>query len=133
MSYDLFCYTSLDDQDEVNSELVLFTDPTYTDIKKLYAHHEEKDGFSGMIGIIDCTAWTWENYPVASIAQFFKGDHGPGSFILLEALGSQDLWIWHAFFVVFRKNNDMNLFRQSSIFNDLNPGKHLMFHLWLTK
>nr|GEZ78861.1 hypothetical protein [Tanacetum cinerariifolium] len=27
--------------------------PTYTDMKKLYAHHEQKHGFPGMIGSID--------------------------------------------------------------------------------
>ncbi|GJZ19540.1 hypothetical protein Tco_0556130 [Tanacetum coccineum] len=27
--------------------------PTYTDVKKLYAHHEQKHGFLGMIGSID--------------------------------------------------------------------------------
>ncbi|GKE48405.1 putative nuclease HARBI1 [Tanacetum coccineum] len=31
--------------------------PTYTDMKKLYAHHGEKHGFFGMLGSIDCTDW----------------------------------------------------------------------------
>ncbi|GJY19641.1 hypothetical protein Tco_0391132 [Tanacetum coccineum] len=31
--------------------------PTYTDMEKLYAYHEENHGFSGMLGIIDCTDW----------------------------------------------------------------------------
>ncbi|GJS67928.1 putative nuclease HARBI1 isoform X2 [Tanacetum coccineum] len=72
--------------------------PTYTDMEKLYAHHEEKYGFPGMLGSIDCTDWSWENCPVAFRAQFSKGDHGPDPFILLEAIASNDLWIWHAFF-----------------------------------
>ncbi|GJU22184.1 ALP1-like protein [Tanacetum coccineum] len=29
--------------------------PTYTDIEKLYAYHNEKHGFPGMLGSIDCT------------------------------------------------------------------------------
>ncbi|GKC97809.1 hypothetical protein Tco_1168084 [Tanacetum coccineum] len=29
--------------------------PTYTDLEKLYAHHEEKHEFLGMLGSIDCT------------------------------------------------------------------------------
>ncbi|GJW92972.1 reverse transcriptase domain-containing protein [Tanacetum coccineum] len=37
--------------------------PTYTDMEKLYAHHEEKHGFPVMLGSIDCTAsndlWIW--------------------------------------------------------------------------
>nr|GEX25781.1 hypothetical protein [Tanacetum cinerariifolium] len=29
---------------------------------------------------------------------YVRRDHGPNPFILLEAVASQDLWIWHAFF-----------------------------------
>nr|GEX94262.1 dehydration-responsive element-binding protein 1D-like [Tanacetum cinerariifolium] len=39
--------------------------PTYTDIEKLYAHHEEKHGFPGMTESINCTDWSWENCLVA--------------------------------------------------------------------
>ncbi|GJT87833.1 Orf y [Tanacetum coccineum] len=31
--------------------------PTVTDIEKLYRHHEEKHGFPGMLGSLDCTDW----------------------------------------------------------------------------
>ncbi|GKD26247.1 putative nuclease HARBI1 [Tanacetum coccineum] len=31
--------------------------PTYTDMEKLYAYHDEKHGFPGMLGSIDCTGW----------------------------------------------------------------------------
>ncbi|GJV52790.1 ALP1-like protein [Tanacetum coccineum] len=30
--------------------------PTYTDMEKLYAYHDKKHGFPGMLGSIDCTA-----------------------------------------------------------------------------
>ncbi|GKB76539.1 ALP1-like protein, partial [Tanacetum coccineum] len=73
--------------------------PTYTDMEKLYAYHNEKHGFPGM------------------------GDHGPDPFILLEAIASNDLWIWHAFFGVSGMNNDVNVLRQSPIFNDLKSGR----------
>ncbi|GJZ05739.1 putative reverse transcriptase domain-containing protein [Tanacetum coccineum] len=73
--------------------------PTYTDIEKLYAYHNEKHGFPGM------------------------GDHGPDPFILLEAIASNDLWIWHAFFGVSMMNNDVNVLRQSPLFNDLKSGR----------
>ncbi|GJU01740.1 ALP1-like protein [Tanacetum coccineum] len=39
--------------------------PTYTDIEKLYAYHNEKHGFLGMLGNIDCANWPWANCPVA--------------------------------------------------------------------
>ncbi|GJW65478.1 ALP1-like protein [Tanacetum coccineum] len=97
--------------------------PTYTDMEKLYAYHNEKHVFSGMLGSIDCTDWPWENCPVAFKAQFCRGDHGPDPFILLEAIASNDLWIWHAFFGVSGMNNDVNVLRQSPLFNDLKSGR----------
>ncbi|GJT79979.1 putative nuclease HARBI1 [Tanacetum coccineum] len=65
--------------------------PTYTDIEKLYAYHNEKHGFPGMLGSIDCTDWPWAHCPVAFKAQFSRGDHGPDPFILLEAIAFNDL------------------------------------------
>ncbi|GJU46263.1 ALP1-like protein [Tanacetum coccineum] len=97
--------------------------PTYTDMEKLYAYHEEKHGFPWMLGSIDCTHWLWANSLVAYRAQFYRGDHGPDPFILLEAIASNDLWIWHAFFGVSGMNNDVNVLRQSPIFNDLKSGR----------
>ncbi|GJX45903.1 ALP1-like protein isoform X1 [Tanacetum coccineum] len=52
-----------------------------------------------------------------------RGDSGSEPFILLEAVASQDLWIWHAFFGVAGLNNDINVLRQSPILNDLKVGK----------
>ncbi|GJZ79761.1 ALP1-like protein [Tanacetum coccineum] len=65
--------------------------PAYTDMGKLYAHHDENHGFPGMLRSIDCTDWPWANCLVAYRAQFSRGDHGPDPFILLEAIASQDL------------------------------------------
>ncbi|GJU20000.1 ALP1-like protein isoform X1 [Tanacetum coccineum] len=93
--------------------------PTQTDVEKLYAFHENKHGFPGMIGSIDCTKWPWAQCPQAYRAQFSRCDSGSEPFILLEAVASQDLWIWHAFFewVVLMKSisqprsNDMKRIR----------------------
>ncbi|GKB85013.1 ALP1-like protein [Tanacetum coccineum] len=60
---------------------------------------------------------------VAFKAQFSRGDHRPDPFILLKAIASNDLWIWHAFFGVSGMNNDVNVLRQSPIFNDLKSGR----------
>ncbi|GKB65019.1 ALP1-like protein isoform X1 [Tanacetum coccineum] len=97
--------------------------PTQTDVEKLYAFHENKHGFPGMIGSIDCTKWPWAQCPQAYRAQFSRGDSGSEPFILLEAVASQDLWIWHAFFGVAGSNNDVNVLRQSPVLNDLKVGK----------
>ncbi|GKE48831.1 ALP1-like protein isoform X1 [Tanacetum coccineum] len=73
--------------------------PTMTDVVKLYRHHEEKHVFPGIC------------------------DHGSNMFILLEAVASQDLWIWHAFFGVSGSNNDINVLHQSPLFNNLKTGR----------
>nr|GEW06418.1 hypothetical protein [Tanacetum cinerariifolium] len=39
--------------------------------------------------------------------------------IMLEAVASQDLWIWHAFFGVAGANNDINVLDNSPLFDDL--------------
>ncbi|GJV80103.1 ALP1-like protein [Tanacetum coccineum] len=72
---------------------------------------------------IDCTKWSWAQCPQAYRAQFSRGDSGSEPFILLEAVASQDLWIWHAFFGVAGSNNDVNVLRQSPVLNDLKVGK----------
>nr|GEW45652.1 protein ALP1-like isoform X1 [Tanacetum cinerariifolium] len=97
--------------------------PTVTDIEKLYRHHEEKHGFSGMLGSLDCTDWEWFGCPYAFKGQYVRRDHGSNPFILLEAVASQDLWIWHAFFGIAGSNNDINVLYQSPLFNDLKTGR----------
>ncbi|GKA47029.1 ALP1-like protein isoform X1 [Tanacetum coccineum] len=94
-----------------------------TDVKKLYAFHQNKHGFPGTIGSINCTKWLWAQCLQAYRAQFSRGDSGSEPFILLEAVASQDLWIWHAFFGVAGLNNDVNVLSQSPILNDLKVGK----------
>nr|GEV09755.1 hypothetical protein [Tanacetum cinerariifolium] len=49
--------------------------PTVTDIEKLYRHHEEKHGFSGMLGSLDCTDWDWFGCPYAFKGQYVRRDH----------------------------------------------------------
>ncbi|GJR30890.1 ALP1-like protein isoform X1 [Tanacetum coccineum] len=46
--------------------------PTQTDVEKLYAFHEEKHWFPGMIGSINCTKWPWAQCPQAYRAQFSR-------------------------------------------------------------
>ncbi|GJX30969.1 ALP1-like protein [Tanacetum coccineum] len=46
--------------------------------------------------------------------------------IMLEAVASQDLWIWHAFFGVAGANNDINVLDNSPLFDDLLDDKSLV-------
>nr|GEX49519.1 protein ALP1-like [Tanacetum cinerariifolium] len=72
---------------------------------------------------LDCTVWSWFGFPIAHKAQYCRLDHGSDPFILLEAVASQDLWIWHAFFGVSGEKNDINVIQRSPLFNDLKLGK----------
>nr|GEY92809.1 protein ALP1-like isoform X1 [Tanacetum cinerariifolium] len=99
--------------------------PTVTDVEKLYRHHKEKHGFQAMLGSLDCTDWEWFGCSYAFKAQYVRRDHGLNPFILLEAVASQDLWIWHAFFGVAGSNNDINVLYESPLLNDLKTGRAL--------
>nr|GEX03149.1 protein ALP1-like [Tanacetum cinerariifolium] len=198
MSSDLFFYTSLDDEDEVNSELAVFAkafQAAYEASKpKIHRTPVERDHYGAHDRLVmayffenpqynektfrerfrmsrrlftkivrevtDASQWFQERYDcmgqrsisalmkctfavrqlaygcvpdsldeylqmVAFKAQFCRGDHGPDPFILLKAIASNDLWIWHAFFGVSGMNNDVNVLRQSTIFNDLKSGRAL--------
>ena len=50
-----------------------------------------------------------------------RGDHSHPT-IMLEAVASQDLWIWHVFFGVSGANNDLNVLHQSPLLNDIKEG-----------
>ncbi|XP_071712474.1 protein ALP1-like [Rutidosis leptorrhynchoides] len=53
--------------------------------------------------------------------QYTRGDkRGPS--IMLEAVASQDLWIWHGFFGMAGANNDINVLNASPLFNSIKDG-----------
>ena len=56
-------------------------------------------------------------FPIAWKSQFTRGDHGKPT-IMLKAIASQYLWIWHVFFGVTSANNDINVLNQSHLFNE---------------
>ena len=53
--------------------------------------------------------------------QFMRGDH-PCPTLILEAVASQDTWIWHAYFGMSGANNDLNVLNASPLFNNLTNG-----------
>jgi hypothetical protein len=73
----------------------------------------EARGFPGMIGSLDCMHWEWKNCPKAWAGQF-KGRHTHPT-VILEAVASKNLWIWHAFFGVAGSNNDINVLQRSPL------------------
>nr|GEV55337.1 hypothetical protein [Tanacetum cinerariifolium] len=83
----------------------------------------QKHGFPRMLRSLVYTDWEWFGCPYAFKVQYVKRDHGPNPFILLEAVASQDLWLWHAFFGVVGSNNDIKVLYQSPLFNDPKTGR----------
>ncbi|XP_057775260.1 uncharacterized protein LOC130994238 [Salvia miltiorrhiza] len=44
--------------------------------ERLLQMHEERHGFPGMLGSLDCMHWEWRNCPVAYKGYYTRGDHG---------------------------------------------------------
>ncbi|KAK1421882.1 hypothetical protein QVD17_24593 [Tagetes erecta] len=80
--------------------------PNEDDLRRLL-HVGDERGFPGMIGSIDCMHWEWKNCPTAWAGQY-AGRSGKPT-IILEAVASYDLWIWHAFFGTPGTCNDINV------------------------
>ncbi|GJR94377.1 ALP1-like protein [Tanacetum coccineum] len=91
--------------------------PTLEDVEKIYTQHEDSHGFLRMLRNIDCMHWEWRNYPISWQGQYGRGDRKYPT-IMLEAVASHDLWIWHAFFGVAGANNDINVLDNSPLFDD---------------
>ncbi|GJT25614.1 reverse transcriptase domain-containing protein [Tanacetum coccineum] len=67
-----------------------------------------KHGFLEMLESLDCMDWEWFGCLYGFKWKYVRPDHGTNPFILVEAVASQDLCIWHAFFGVAGSNNDIN-------------------------
>jgi hypothetical protein len=80
--------------------------PNAEDIATLLQKAEER-GFPGMIGSIDCMHWDWEKCPTSWHGQY-RGHHKKPT-IVLKAVASYDLRIWHIFFGMPRSCNDINV------------------------
>jgi hypothetical protein len=90
--------------------------PNENDTNRLLAIAKQL-GFSGMLGSIDCMHWKWKICPTAY--QGMYSGHVKEPTIILEAVASTDLWIWHAFFGLPRSFNDINVLHRSHLFDRL--------------
>ncbi|XP_076884848.1 uncharacterized protein LOC143534163 [Bidens hawaiensis] len=94
--------------------------PNTNDITRLLAAAEQR-GFPGMLESIDCIHWKWKNCPAAWKGMYSGHIREPT--IILEAVVSYDLWIWHAFFGMPGSHNDINVLERSFIFTELVQGR----------
>jgi hypothetical protein len=94
--------------------------PNDNDTARLLALGEER-GFPGMLGSLDCMHWRWKNCLSAYQGQYSGHYHTPT--IILEAVASHDLWIWHAFFGLPGSLNDINVLHRSPLFAKLSNGE----------
>jgi len=87
------------------------------DVDRLLQVAEAHD-FPDMLGSIDCIHWELKNCPTAWKASFQKQIYKVPT-IILEAIASYDLWIWHAFFGLSGSLNDINVLDRSLVFQEL--------------
>jgi hypothetical protein len=86
----------------------------------------EMQGFPGMLGSLDCMHWTWKNCPVAEHVQYSGKEEKPT--IILEAVATHNLWIWHTFFGLLGRLNDITVINRSPIFRKAQDGLAVFFH-----
>ena len=95
--------------------------PTSDELEKKLQENETR-GFSGMLGSIDCMHWVWKNCPKGWAGMFTRGDKGVPTMIL-EAVASHNLRIWHAFFGTAGSSNDINVLNKSPLFINVLKGE----------
>ena len=93
--------------------------PNEQDTVRLMAENEAR-GWPGMLGSIDCMHWIWKNCLKAYQGIYYGKSHDPT--IILEAVASEDLWIWHCFFGLPGSLNDINVLHRSHLFARLASG-----------
>ena len=93
--------------------------PNESDVAQLLAEGE-RQGFPGKLGSIDCMHWEWRNCPTAWKGMFTGREKSLT--MILEAVASNNLWIWHAFFGMPGSCNDINVLHRSSIFSQYMEG-----------
>jgi hypothetical protein len=88
--------------------------PRADELEKILQENEAR-GFPGMYGSIDCMHWPWKNCPKGWAGMFTSGNKGVPTMIL-EAVATKDLRIWHAFFGTAGSQNDINVLNKSPLF-----------------
>lgn len=95
-------------------------EPNEEDLLRLLKQNGAR-GFPGMLGSLDCMHWEWKNCPTSMHGQYRGKEKAPT--LVLEAVASYDLWIWHAFFGLPGSLNDINVLDRSHHFDSVGEGR----------
>lgn len=79
-----------------------------------------------MLGSIDCMKWTWKNCPT-SWRGAFVGGGGKKPTVVMEAIASYNLWIWHCFVGMPGSHNDINVLDASPLMSEYLDEEHPQF------
>ena len=94
--------------------------PKEAELKRILEENKAR-GFPGMIGSIDCMHWEWGSCPVGWHGQYIGRKGRPT--VVIEAIATKDLRVWHAFFGMPGSCNDLNVLDRSPVFDDLANGR----------
>ena len=100
--------------------------PTVEETESVLEFNEAR-GFPGMLESIDWMHWEWKNCPVAWRGQYTSG-HKHAPTMILEAVATHDLRIWHSYFGVAGANNDINVLNHSPLFIQALKGEAPQVH-----
>lgn len=114
----------------VNAAIYLYRDEylrllTKEDIQQLLVQNAQR-GFPGMLGSIDCMKWKWKNCPTAWRAAFESGRERKPT-VVMEAVASFNLWIWHCFVGMPGSHNDINVLDASPLISEYLDKDHPQF------
>ncbi|KAH9753307.1 dde tnp4 domain-containing protein [Citrus sinensis] len=107
--------------DDSIDEYVRIGESTAIESLKKFVPEGKQRGFPRMLGSLDCMNWKSKNCPVAWKGMYVG--HAQEPTIILEAVASYDLWIWHMFFGLPGSHNDINVLDRSPLFKDLAEGR----------
>ena len=100
--------------------------PRIDELEQILQENEAR-GFPGCMGSINCMHWAWKNCPKGWAGQFTSGKQGVPTMIL-EAVASKNLRIWHAFFGTPSSENDINVLNKSPLFIQAIKGESPTVH-----
>ncbi|XP_028055730.1 uncharacterized protein LOC114259902 [Camellia sinensis] len=81
----------------------------------------EQCKFPRMLGSLDCMHWRWDKCPTIQAGAYTRHYHKPT--VVVEAVATCDLWIWHAFFGMPGSLNDIIVLDWSPLFAKLTRGR----------